>query len=160
MCLKLRRYIWEYSKRSVLTLRQWQDLFLKLCFVSLFLKGDQISREWTLPLHWIFFFRFFLIAQCYYIFVTYLRLQNLQESSKSRWDRPFRAFPCLNFNTDNVGTEEARSCVLNVSRITRYCCKLRILAHRLWPHPFLCVFENAHFFWMRVYLHWILKNAD
>ena len=154
MCLKLRRYIWEYLKRSLLTLRQWQDLFLKLFFVSFFWKGDQISREWTLPLP------VFLIAQCYYIFVTYLRLQNLQESSKSRWDRPFRAFPCLNFNTDNIRTKEARSCVLNVSRITRYCCKLCILAHRLWPHPFLCVFENVHFFWMRVCLHWIRKNAD
>ena len=83
-----------------------------------------------------------------------------KKAFKLQWDRPFRAFPCLNFNTDNVRTEEARSCVLNVSRITRYCCKMRILAHRLWPHPFLCVFENAHFFWMRIYLHWILKNAD
>lgn len=156
MCLKLRRYIWEYSKRSVLTLRQWQDLFLKLCFVSLFLKGDQISREWTLPLHWIFFSGFFNCTVLLHI-CTY---KIFKKAFKLQWDRPFRAFPCLNFNTDNVGTEEARSCVLNVSRITRYCCKLRILAHRLWPHPFLCVFENAHFFWMCVYLHWILKNAD
>ena len=77
---------------------------------------------------------------------TYLRLRNLPESSKSRWDRPFSASSCLNFNTDNIRTKEARSCVLTFSRNTGYCCKLRILVHRLWPHPFLCVFENAHFF--------------